>query len=185
MPSAFCFRNAVAEVTGDVGMADTVMDRLIQPDALAALAETVHDMIVGPILANDLGYREGVDDRMGSRDEAAVIVSAIANAFRPGDVALPPPDVLRRQVDALRYKDWCFDLTSSGGRPAVRVLAIVENAYDSTRTVTTSRVVPIDRTVVEAALHGVLSLEEHEARERLSLDGQRVLSPHIPPADPR
>lgn len=186
MPTSFDFRAAVAQVLDldPEDHASAVLARLQEPDVLAALAEVVHDMLVGPIEANRMSGLEDLEPLMDSRQQAEVIAAAVAAALGRRRLELPSPQVLAAAVDALAYKDWSFSLVQSWGRPAVRVVATVENAYRSEVSFTTSRTVTIERGVAEAALQAVLWIEEHEARERLTLGGHRVLNPHEPPRFP-
>ena len=191
MPTSFDFRAAVRQAL-DTAVADpptAVVDRLAQPDALAAIAEIVHDMLT-LIFLNGFAAAEGLEELLGSRDQADVITAAIAGALRgSAGGTLPPDEVLAARVQALAYKDWRFDLVRRGEHRAIRVVAPLPNAYRPERTFTTSRTVTITRSVEEAALQAVLWIEEHEARERLSLRGKRVLSPHdlapYPEASPK
>ena len=184
MPTSFDFGAAIAEVLSslvdDRDVRDAVLERLVEPDGLAAISETVHDMLVGPIEANRMGSADGISAPLTSREQAEIITAAIAEGLRPHAGSLPSEQVLAGQVAKLQYKDWRFELIKIGGHPAVRVVATVENAYKPEATFTTSRPVLVKTSVAEAALQAVLSIEEHEARERLSLGGRRVVSPHDP-----
>lgn len=182
MPTAFDFVAAVKQALTDEcsGAAEAVLERLTAPDALAAVSEIVHDMLVGPVGLKRMAAVEGVEEPLNSREEAGLVTTALAQHLCRRSEPLPPDEVLAAQVQALSYKDWRFSFVRRGDERSVRVLATVENAYRPDSSFSTSRTVTIERTVSEAALHAVLSIEEHEARERLFLHGKRVLSPHDP-----
>ena len=192
MPTSFDFEAAIRQAMAAAGLdeevaeraAAEVLARLVAPDAMAAVAEVVHDVILGPIGVNEHAALDGIEQRLGSGDEAALIAAAIADALDRPPTPLPADQVLAGQVLALEYKDWSFDLVLQAGRPAVRVTAPLENAYRPGELFTRSKTVPIRHAAAEAALQAVLWIEEHEARERLRAKGRTVLSPHAPPPYP-
>jgi hypothetical protein len=97
-------------------------------------------------------------------------------------------------LGGLRYKPgWTFEpAVLPDGTVAVRVVADLEDRLHPGRTFRTSRAAPLriaggqppGEVVADAALRAVLSIEEHEIREQLLLDGRRSqpLDPHQLPS---
>jgi hypothetical protein len=110
---------------------------------------------------------------------------------RPGKL---PADLVARVLSGLRYKPgWTFEpAVLPDGTVAVRGVTDLEDHVHPGSTFRTSRSAPLRVTgsetpaevVVDAALRAVPSIEEHEIREQLLLDGRRSqpLDPHQFPA---
>ena len=104
-----------------------------------------------------------------------------------------PVELVAKVLTGLRYKPgWSFEpAVLPDGTVAVRAVADLEDHLHPGRTFRTSRAAPLrvaagqtpGDVVVEAALRAVLSIEEHEIREQLVLDGKRSqpLDPHALP----
>lgn len=166
-------------------MASAVVERLVAPDFLSALQEVVHDMLcvlsAQAQTATELGL-----DHLDSREQADLIVSGIAALLDPAKAPAVPDAALAAEVAAISYRDWTFSLVLlPDGRRAVKMVAALEDARGGDRPpFVTSRTVAIRGSVAEAALRAILSLEEHEARERFQVRGKVMLNPHDPPRPP-
>ena len=136
------------------------------------------------------------EDPSQSRVAAQVAATAVVEHLKAVEFARPatlPVDQVATVLAGLRYKPgWTFEpAVLPDGTVAVRVVADLEDHVHPGRSFRTSRSAPLRVTgnqspgevVADAALRAVLSIEEHEIRERLILDGRRAqpLDPHTLP----
>ena len=132
-----------------------------------------------------------------SRVAAQVAATAAVEHLRAVEFARPArlaPELVAKVLTGLRYKPgWTFEAAVlPDGTVAVKAIADLPDHIHPGRTFRTSRSAPLrvagQRTpgdvVMDAALRAVLSIEEHEIREQLLLDGKRSqpLDPHALPA---
>jgi hypothetical protein len=137
------------------------------------------------------------EDPSMSRVAAQVATTGIVEALQAVEFARPArlaPQLVGKVLAGLRYKPgWTFEpAVLPDGTVAVRVIADLADHYKPEKTFRTSRVAPLrvsgnqtpGEVVVDAALRAVLSIEEHEIKERLRIDGRRTLpiDPHEFPA---
>jgi hypothetical protein len=202
-----------ATMTNDDTPADEVVERLSLPDDLGSprlmveLAEAAHAALraaqQGWVARMEDGPGEAdspvtYEDPSGSRVSAQVAVTAVIEHLQAVEYARPaklPPELVAKVLSGLRYKPgWTFEpAVMPDGTVAVRAIADLEDHLHPGRTFRTSRSAPLELTkagqppgevVTDAALRAVLSIEEHEIREQLLLDGRRSqpLDPHTLPA---
>jgi hypothetical protein len=176
------------------------------PRLLVELAEAVH----AALRAAQQGWVAKLEDGPGEADSpvtyedpsdsrvaAQVAATAVVEHLRAVEFARPaklPPDLVAKVLGGLRYKPgWTFEpAVLPDGTVAVRVVADLEDRLHPGRTFRTSRAAPLriaggqppGEVVADAALRAVLSIEEHEIREQLLLDGRRSqpLDPHQLPS---
>lgn len=137
------------------------------------------------------------EDPSESRVAAQVAATAIVEHLNAVEFARPArlaPELVAKVLTGLRYKPgWSFEpAVLPDGTVAVRTIAALSDHLHPGRTFRTSRSAPLrvsgsqtpGEVVVDAALRAVLSIEEHEIREQLTLDGKRSqpLDPHTLPA---
>ena len=196
----------------DEDRTDEVVEDLLLPDDLGSprllveLAEAVHAALRaaqqgwvavaedGPGEAESpITYENPADSRVAAQVAATAVVEHLkaVEFARPAALA---PQLVAKVLARLRYKPgWTFEpAVLPDGTVAVRAVADLEDHVHPGRTFRTSRAAPLrvaegqtpGDVVVEAALRAVLSIEEHEIREQLVLDGKRTLpvDPHALPA---
>lgn len=174
------------------------------PRLLVELAEAVHAALraqQGWVAKLEDGPGEAdspvtYEDPSDSRVAASVAATAVVEHLRAVEFARPArlaPELVARVLGGLRYKPgWSFEpAVLPDGTVAVRAIADLEDHLHPGRTFRTSRAAPLrvadgqspGQVVVDAALRAVLSIEEHEIREQLVLDGKRSqpLDPHSLP----
>jgi hypothetical protein len=201
-----------ATMTADDTPADEVVADLRlpadlgSPRLLVELTEAVH----AALRAAQQGWEATREDGPGeaqspvryenlseSRVAAQVAATAAVEHLRAVEFARPArlaPELVAKVLAGLRYKPrWTFEpAVLPDGTVAVKAIADLEDHVHPGRTFRTSRSAPLRVTgsqspgevVVDAALRAVLSIEEHEIREQLILDGKRPqpLDPHTLPA---
>lgn len=181
-------------------------DDLASPRLLVELAEAVH----AALRAAQQGWVAKLEDGPGEADSpvtyedpsdsrvaAQVAATAMVEHLKAVEFARPArlaPQLVAKVLAGLRYKPgWAFEpAVLPDGTVAVRVVADLEDHLHPGRTFRTSRAAPLrvadgqspGQVVVDAALRAVLSIEEHEIREQLVLDGRRAqpLDPHQLPS---
>ena len=181
-------------------------DDLGSPRLLVELTEAAH----GALRAAQQGWQVKLEDGPGeaespityenpseSRVAAQVAATAIVEHLRAVEFARTArlaPQLVAKVLTGLRYKPgWSFEpAVLPDGTVAVRAIADLEDHLHPGRTFRTSRSAPLRvsgsqtpaEVVVDAALRAVLSIEEHEIREQLVLDGRRSqpTDPHTLPA---
>jgi hypothetical protein len=180
-------------------------DDLGSPRLLVELTEAAH----AALRAAQQGWEARLEDGPGeaespvtyenpseSRVAAQVAANAMVEHLKAVEFARPArlaPQLVAKVLTGLRYKPgWSFEpAVLPDGTVAVRAIADLEDHLHPGRTFRTSRSAPLrvsgsqtpGEVVVDAALRAVLSIEEHEIREQLVLDGKRSqpLDPHALP----
>ena len=192
----------VDEVVADLRLPDD----LRSPRLLVELTEAVHAALraaqQGWLATQEDGPGEAespvrYEDPSQSRVAAQVAATAVVEHLTAVEFARPAAlllDQVAKVLGGLRYKPgWRFEpALLPDGTVAVKVIADLSDHVHPGRTFRTSRSAPLRVTadqspgevVVDAALRAVLSIEEHEIREQLTLDGRRAqpLDPHTLPA---
>jgi hypothetical protein len=189
------------EVAGELRLPED----LDSPRLLVELAEAAHAALRaaqqgwearledGPGEAESpITYEDPSESRVAAQVAATAIVEHL-NAVEFARTARLASQLVAKVLGGLRYKPgWSFEpAVLPDGTVAVRAIADLEDHLHPGRTFRTSRSAPLRvsgsqtpaEVVVDAALRAVLSIEEHEIREQLVLDGKRSqpLDPHTLP----